>query len=87
MPAQSNSGTPEKLKEYVERLEKLMDEKLILLEDIRELKKEAKDNEVDPATLAKLVRRKMETKEQRDKRQAAEDKFETWAFALGLVDS
>ena len=75
-----------KLDEYVKRLQALEEEKLRLAEDIRELKKEAKENEIDPRALAQIVKLKLENEEKREKRKAAEELLDVYKHQLSMFD-
>lgn len=82
----SNSGVPTNLKSYVERMVALKTEQQSLAEDIKELKVEAKANDIDPKVLVAIVKREMEDAETAEKRRAFEEKFDAYAFAIGLLD-
>ena len=75
-----------KLDEYVKRLQTLEEEKLRLAEDVRELKKEAKANEIDPRALAQIVKLKLEDEEKREKRKAAEELLDVYKHQLSMFD-
>lgn len=78
-----NSGTS--VQAYADRLQNLKEQQRELAEDIKELKAEAKGNEIDPRALEVVVKRRMETAEQREKRTKHEDKLETYLSALGML--
>ncbi len=80
-PTPSNSGVPIVLKEYVKRMETLEEEKAEVAESIRDLKKEAKDNGVDPKGLVAAVKRKTETPEQKAKREKWEQMCDAYLFS------
>lgn len=81
-----NSDPNGSLKNYVDRLYNLEEEKRATSEDIRELKKEMKGNQVDPKAVAAIVKRKFETEEQREARTAFEDKVDGYLAVLGMLD-
>lgn len=74
------------LREYVDRLVTLKEEIAELMNDIRELKAEAKDHDIDPKALAALAKQKMETPESKVRREAFENKLDSYKMALGLLD-
>ena len=70
------------LKAFVERVERLEEEKKALSDDIRDVYSEAKANGYDTKTMRAIVRlRKMET----HARQEADALLETYRQALGLA--
>ena len=72
----------DQLRAFVERIERLEEEKAALLADIREVYAEAKGNGFDVRTLRSVVRlRKQETAE-RNEQQALLD---TYLHALGMI--
>ncbi len=74
----------EQLKSYVERIERLEDEKAKVSEDVREVYSEAKGNGFDTKTLRQVVKlRKMD----HDDRQEQEYMLDLYKKALGLVPS
>lgn len=74
----------EQLKSYVERIERLEDEKAKVAEDVREVYSEAKGNGFDTKTLRQVVKlRKMD----HDDRQEQEYMLDLYKKALGLVPS
>ena len=69
------------LKAFVERIEKLEEEKKAISDDVRDVYSEAKANGYDTKTMRAIVRlRKMET----HARQEADALMETYRSALGL---
>ena len=77
---ESQSG--QLLKTYVERVEKLENDKAEVMEDLRELYKEIKFNGFDTKALRKIVRlRKMEE----SKRIEEEEIFEFYKSILGMA--
>lgn len=70
----------ERLKSYIDRVERLEEEKKVLAEDIREVMGEAKSVGFDPKIIRKVIRlRKMD----RDKRQEEEYLTELYLSAIG----
>jgi uncharacterized protein (UPF0335 family) len=70
------------LKSFVERIERLEEEKAGLAEDIRNLYKEAKDSGFDTKALRAIVRMR---KEDAQKRAEHQDILETYMHALGML--
>lgn len=72
----------EHLRQYIERVERLEEEKSNISIDIREVYAEAKSNGFDPKIMRKVVRiRKMET----DERQEEEAMLDVYMHALGMI--
>jgi len=72
------------LRAYIERIERLEEEKASLMEDIREVYAEAKGTGFDPKIMRQVVRiRKMEP----EQRQEQEFVLETYLSALGMLDT
>lgn len=81
---QNNSGgvAGERLKSFIERIERLEEEKAALAEDIKEVYAEAKSSGFDIKTMRKLVRlRKMDAQ----KRIEEDEILELYKAAIGLV--
>ena len=71
------------LRAFIERIERLEEEKASLMEDIREVYAEAKGTGFDPKIMRQVVRiRKMEP----DQRQEQEYVLDTYLSALGMLD-
>ncbi len=71
-----------RLKSFLERVERLEEEKAALMEDIKEVYAEAKGVGFDVKTLRKLVRlRKMDT----EKRNEEEDLLNLYKAAIGMA--
>ncbi len=71
------------LRTYIERIERLEEEKASLMEDIREVYAEAKGTGFDPKIMRQVVRiRKMEP----DQRQEQEYVLDTYLSALGMLE-
>lgn len=70
-----------RLRSFIERIERLEEEKAELAEDIKEIYGEAKANGYDPKIMRKIVRmRKMDV----DKRREEEALVEVYKLAVGL---
>jgi len=70
-----------RLKSFLDRVERLEEEKKALADDIKDIYAEAKGIGFDPKTMRKLVRlRKMET----EKRREEEELLELYKAAIGL---
>ena len=79
------SGTiaRDQLRAFIERIERLEEEKAALMADIREVYAEAKGTGFDPKIMRQVVRlRKMEP----DARQEQEFVLDTYLAALGMVE-
>jgi uncharacterized protein (UPF0335 family) len=79
----SNSGVvaADQLRLFIERVERLEEEKKGIADDVKDVYAEAKSNGYDPKTMRQIVRlRKMET----HKRQEEEMVLETYKNALGM---
>ena len=77
----SNVVAADQLRLFIERIERLEDEKRGLADDVKDVYAEAKANGYDAKTMRKIVAlRKMETHQ----RQEAEALLHTYAAALGL---
>ena len=71
----------ERLKSFIERIERLEDEKAALTEDIREVYSEAKGSGFDGKIMRQIIRlRKMDTSD----RQEQEAILDTYMSALGM---
>jgi uncharacterized protein (UPF0335 family) len=72
----------EQLRQYIERIERLEEEKKGILDDIKDVYAEAKSTGFDSKTMRQIVRdRKME-KHHRDERDML---LETYRAAMGLI--
>lgn len=80
-PQEIGGVTGQRLKAFIERIERLETEKAELAEDIKEVFGEAKAHGFDVKIMRKLIRlRKMDS----DKRQEEEALLETYKAAIGL---
>ena len=83
MPDGSGNIARDHLRAFIERIERLEEEKATLLEDIREVYAEAKGTGFDPKIMRQVVRiRKLEP----DQRQEQEYVLDTYLSALGMLD-
>jgi uncharacterized protein (UPF0335 family) len=74
------------LQSYIERFENLAQQMADLRDDQKELSQEAKSNGFEPAAIKAIVKRRMESAEQKVKREARESTIDTYMNALGMVD-
>ncbi len=80
--ADTGSVAGERLKSFIERIERLEEEKAALAEDIREVYSEAKGNGYDVKVMRQIVRlRKMDSGD----RQELEAILDTYKAALGMM--
>lgn len=79
--SETKNTTPEKLKQFIERIERLNEEKGELLTDIREVFAEAKNFGLDPKIMRMIIKlRQMKS----DARQEQEALLETYKQAVGM---
>jgi uncharacterized protein (UPF0335 family) len=79
----STSFAKDQLKAFVERIERLEEEKKATSEDIRDVYAEAKGNGFDLKALRSIVRlRKLDTDERREQQEV----LDTYMHALGMVN-
>jgi len=83
MPDASGSFARDHLRAFIERIERLEEEKAALVADIREVYAEAKGTGFDPKTMRAVVRlRKMDAADR-----AEQDMLlDTYMHALGMAD-
>lgn len=73
----------DRLRSFIERIERLEEEKTALMADIKEVYAEAKGTGFDPKTMRKVVSlRKMDEND----RQEAEFLLDTYLSALGMLE-
>ncbi len=72
----------DQLKAFVERIERLAEEKKAISDDIRDVYSEAKGNGYDVKALRTIIRMR---KEDKDERLAQEAILETYLHALGMI--
>jgi uncharacterized protein (UPF0335 family) len=78
----ANRFAKDQLRAFVERIERLTDEKKSIADDIKEVYAEAKGNGFDVAALRKVISlRRMDA----DERKEAEAILETYLAALGML--
>ena len=76
-----NSVDAAALKGFVDRLERLDEEKAAIQDDMKDVKKEAKDAGLDPKTIDRLLKlRKVET----NIRRAEREMLDAYLAALGM---
>ena len=81
--AEGGDVAQDRLRSFIERIERLEEEKAALLADIKEVYAEAKGTGFDPKTMRKVVSlRKMEDSD----RQEAEFLLDTYLSALGMLE-
>jgi uncharacterized protein (UPF0335 family) len=74
----------ERLRSFIQRIERLEEEKKTLSDDIREVFAEAKSNGFDPKIMRQVLKlRRMETAD----RQEQEALLETYLAALGMAEA
>ena len=74
----------DRLRSFIERIERLEEEKAALMADIREVYSEAKGTGFDPKIMRKVVRlRKMDDNDRREEDLV----LDTYLSALGMVDA
>lgn len=87
---QSSAGDPtdvggvagQRLKSFIDRIERLEEEKTAIMEDIKEVYAEAKGTGFDAKTMRKVVTlRKMDT----EKRRESEELLDLYKAAIGMV--
>ena len=72
----------DQLKAFIERVERLEEEKKAIADDIRDVYAEAKGNGYDVKTLRTVVRLRKQDKDERQEQQAI---LETYLHALGMI--
>lgn len=81
--AEGGQVAQDRLKSFIERIERLEEEKAALMADIKEVYAEAKGTGFDVKTMRKVISlRKMEEND----RQEAEFLLDTYLSALGMLD-
>mgnify|MGYP003999917139 FL=1 len=84
MPEASGNIARDHLRSFIERIERLEEEKTTLMDDIREVYAEAKGTGFDPKIMRQVIRlRKMEPAD----RQELEYILDTYMSALGMTDT
>lgn len=78
---EQGDATAKRLKAFIERIERLEEEKSAIAEDVKEVFGEAKSAGFDPKIMRKVIRlRKME----HEKRREEEELIEVYKAAIGL---
>lgn len=82
----ANSGniTASHLRQYIERIEKLEEEKADLASDIKDVYAEAKGNGFDVKTMRQIVKLRKMDKNERDEQETLLDLYKA---ALGMIPS
>lgn len=75
-------GTNHSLKSYVERIERLNDERKATSDDIKDVYMEAASHGFDKKALRRVIRVRGQDKQKREEEEAI---FETYAAELGLI--
>ena len=75
-------AAPELLRQYVERIERLEEEKQALMADIREVYSEAKGHGLNPKIMRQVVKMRAMDKQDLDEQ---DQLIETYRSALGLI--
>lgn len=81
-----NSAPADTLLAYIERIERLEEEKKTIAFEITEVKREAKGLGLDVKAIVKIVKERGETEEQRRRRKETEDLTDVYRAALGMLD-
>ena len=74
--------TGERLRSFIERIERLEEEKQALADDIKEVFAEAKATGFDVKTIRKIIRMRKQDLDQRNEEEAL---LETYLAAIGMV--
>lgn len=80
---EKGGATAAKLRQYVERIERLEEEKKGIADDIKDVKAEAKGEGFDVATINAIIKLRKKTA---DKRREEEALLDTYKAALGMLD-
>ena len=81
--AEGGQIAQDRLRSFIERIERLEEEKTALMADIKEVYAEAKGTGFDPKTMRKVIRlRKMDDSD----RQEEEFLLDTYLAALGMLE-
>jgi uncharacterized protein (UPF0335 family) len=86
MSTGSNSAAVDQLRSLVDRWVNLENQKAAIAEDIGDLRGEAKSFGYDTKAMAKLVKERRESHEQKRARQETEDIADLYRGALGMLD-
>lgn len=80
------NAAQEKLVQFVERIENLMQERQGLNDDIKEVKAEAKIDGFDPRVIMDTIRVRAEKRKSPAKYQERKELLETYLAAFGIID-
>lgn len=72
----------DQLKSYIERIERLEEQKKAMADDIRDVYTEAKGNSFDVKAMREIIRLR---KQDQDERQQHADLLDTYMHALGML--
>ena len=78
----ATSAAQDQLKAFVERIERLEEEKKAIADDIRDVYAEAKGNGFDTKALRTVIRLRKQDKDERAEQEAI---LETYLHALGML--
>ncbi len=81
-----NSAAADELRGFIERVERLEEEKRTIATDIKDVKAEAKSRGFDVKAIEKIVKERSESDEQRRRRRETEDITDVYRAALGMLD-
>lgn len=81
-----HNGSAAALKSYVERLEKLAEEKAAISADMKGVFDEAKSAGFDPKAMRAILKERAEDFEDGEKRKVREALIDTYRAALGMLD-
>ena len=80
-PLNTGPAAPEMLRQFIERIERLEEEKAQLMADIREVYAEAKGNGLEPKIMRQVVKLRSMDQQERHEQDAA---LEMYCSALGM---
>ena len=81
--ADAHSVARDQLRAFIERIERLEEEKKTISDDIKDVYGEAKSTGFDSKTLKKVIAIRKQDKDERMEQEAI---LETYLIALGLID-
>ncbi|UDL92969.1 DUF2312 domain-containing protein [Mesorhizobium sp. PAMC28654] len=80
-PGDNSGVNGDALRSYIERIERLEEEKGVIADDIKEVKAEAKGSGYDGKTLSAILKLRKKDKAERDEEEAL---LHLYMFALGM---
>jgi uncharacterized protein (UPF0335 family) len=83
----TNNSLKQQVQSFVDRLDRLEDDKKAINDDIKAVKEEAKEAGLEPRALVIAVKRKRESAEEKAKRLAIAEAADQYLHALGLLDA